>query len=115
MGKRYYYRFFSLLIFAAIIFVVQACVPPANNPPTAVSSPTPPNGAIDISLTLTLKWDASTDPDGDPVKYDIYLWSNPESMVIKAFDFAANSYTISQPLDYGTKYYWKVVAKDGKG
>ena len=115
MGKRYYYRFFSLLIFAAIIFVVQACVPPANNPPTAVSSPTPPNGAIDISLTLTLKWDASTDPDGDPVKYDIYLWSNPESMVIKALDFAANSYTISQPLDYGTKYYWKVVAKDGKG
>ena len=110
--KKVFLYSFVILVF---IIVVQSCVPPANNPPTAPNNPVPINGMIDVPLTLTLKWDASTDPDGDTIKYDVYLSSNPSNMVIKALDCTTNSYEITQPLDYGTKYYWKVVAKDGKG
>ncbi len=48
-----------------------------NAAPTKPVITYPPNGAINIPTTLTLKWDKSTDPDGDTVTYKLYIDTDP--------------------------------------
>ena len=53
----------------------------SNNPPSKPIFIAPANGQ-DVSLlpggTLTLRWNASTDPDGDEVSYDVYLCTDAD-------------------------------------
>ncbi len=87
---------------------------PPNNPPGAFSLNFPANEATGLpDNDILLKWDASTDPDGDAVTYDVYLGtsSNPTT-VVSTGQSGLNFYPT---LVLGTTYYWKVVAKDAKG
>ncbi len=84
-----------------------------NNPPSKPSDPYPKDKAVDVPVDVTLKWN-SFDPDGDPVKFDIYLGTNKDNLPEATKDLEENEYTPSG-LKYGTTYYWKVVAKDSKG
>jgi|GEM_PF-6571428 len=76
-------------------------------PPTIPSKPEPSNGATNVPLTLTLKWESTSNL---ALKYDIYFGtdSNPP---IYAKDVQTNRYTITN-LKSGTTYYWKIIAKD---
>ena len=71
----------------------------------------PLNGAAVSGNSVTLRWDGS-DPDGDPLKYDLYFGthSNPD---IYVRDLTSESYPV--PVVSGKTYYWKVVAKDNHG
>lgn len=63
--------------------------------------------------SITLSWTA-VDPDNDNLLYDVYLGtSNPPTQKV-ASDLSVASYTASSLIS-STKYYWKVVVKDGKG
>jgi fibronectin type 3 domain-containing protein len=63
--------------------------------------------------SITLSWTA-VDADNDNLSYDVYLGtSNPPTQKV-ASDLSTASYTASS-LTTGTKYYWKIVVKDGKG
>jgi hypothetical protein len=44
-----------------------------NNPPGRPELLFPANGQTGINTTVTLRWRPVTDPDGDPVSYDVYL------------------------------------------
>ena len=83
-----------------------------NNPPNQPSNPNPANGAIDQPVNLTLTW-SCTDPDGDPLTYDVYfgISSNPPLALTNQ---SSASYTPGQ-LNNSTTYYWKIVAKDNQG
>ena len=84
-----------------------------NNPPETPSNPSPLNGSIDQAISLSLSWTCS-DPDGDALTYDVYfgISSNPTT-AISTGQIAQN---ISRSgLANLTTYYWKIVAKDGKG
>ncbi|MDN5338816.1 MAG: hypothetical protein PWQ20_1886 [Thermotogaceae bacterium] len=63
-------------------------------------------------MTPTLSWQAS-DPDGDALTYDIYFGTSPNPPLIK-IGHNSNTYTPGK-LQSKTTYYWKIVAKDGKG
>jgi hypothetical protein len=84
-----------------------------NLAPTAPYGPTPVNGAIDQSIALTMRWNASDD-DGDPLTYDVYLGTNNPPTDIVVADRSSNNYTPSL-LSGETTYFWRVVAKDGHG
>ncbi|BDU51565.1 outer membrane protein assembly factor BamB family protein [Haliovirga abyssi] len=88
-------------------------ITPSNTPPTAPTNPTPINNAVDVSTAIVLEWDRSSDSDGDTVTYDVYLdeTTNPITKVAKDL----STYYLGISLDNGKTYYWKVVAKDGKG
>ena len=83
-----------------------------NQPPTQPSTPSPSNNAIGITTSPTLSWTCS-DPENDPLTYDIYFGtsSNPTTKVSP--DQTGKSYS-PIGLTAGADYYWKIVAKDNK-
>ncbi len=48
-----------------------------NNPPSKPTLVFPANGQIGLPQDVTFEWTLSTDPDGDPVTYDLYVCENP--------------------------------------
>ena len=85
---------------------------PDNNPPTEPSTPTPLNNATDQPTDTTLSWECS-DPDGDTLKYDVYFGDNSNPSLVSN-EQIGNDYDPGE-LNAGTTYYWKIVAKDGRG
>ncbi len=83
--------------------------PPVNNAPNAPSSPSPANAAIGIDTLVTLNW-LCVDPDGDSVKYDLYLDTIPEPAIIDS-NLIDTVYSVPELETYMT-YYWKVIARD---
>jgi PKD repeat protein len=73
----------------------------------------PPDNSTNISLTVTLSWSASDPDPGDTLTYDVYF-GTVSSPPLVASDQTTATY---QPgtLIPGTKYYWKVVARDNNG
>ncbi len=63
--------------------------------------------------SVALSWTA-VDADNDNLLYDVYLGTSNTPTQKVASDLSTASYTASSLLT-GTKYYWKVVVKDGKG
>ena len=102
------------IVFVLVILglVLLSCVP-VNHPPTAPTNPSPSNGATDVSLMPTLSWEAS-DPDGDTLTFDLYFGIDSNNLELEKTDLIGESYATGT-LNSGTKYYWKVVAKEGKG
>jgi len=87
-------------------------VVPSNNAPLKPSNPAPSSGTTGIGTSITLSWNCS-DPDGDALVYDVYFGTTTNPARVSAGQ-TAKSYTSSN-LTEGTKYYWKVVARDEKG
>ncbi|MBX2974815.1 MAG: carboxypeptidase regulatory-like domain-containing protein [Ignavibacteriaceae bacterium] len=91
---------------------VVVTVQTTNNPPTTPSNPFPANNATGVATSVTLTW-TSTDPDGDALTYDVYFGTNSNPS-LEVTNRTSASY--SPPgISTGSTYYWKVVAKDGKG
>ncbi len=67
---------------------------------------------------LTLNW-SSNDPDGDELVYDVYFGREPrldeKDLIIRGTHETMVAVSLLKSLDYSTKYYWKVVAKDAYG
>ena len=96
-----------------------------NSPPSSPS--TVSADVVSISndgqtANIKFNWDASTDPDGDPVQYclSVNKDSNPNDIpVYKGCDdgtfFSGTSSTISIPYEHGKTYWWAVWAKDSYG
>lgn len=83
-----------------------------NRPPDSPELASPANRAQDQPTTLTLSWTGS-DPDGDSLTYDLYLGLSQSAMT-RHTSTTSTSRTISDLLE-ATTYYWKIVAKDGRG
>jgi hypothetical protein len=102
----------SVIIFTALLLLVNCSKEEDNQAPVAPSNPSPANNDDSVSPAPVLSWSACTDPQGDTVKYDVYLGiTNPPD--IKGNNLTTNSYT-PDTLLAKTKYYWRVVAKDNK-
>ncbi|HRS13192.1 MAG TPA: hypothetical protein P5242_19150 [Sedimentisphaerales bacterium] len=74
--------------------------------PTVPTNPIPVNGAADISTTVTLQW------DGQATSWTIYVGTSSDALVYQG-DTTIRQYLLT--LDYGTTYYWQVVAKNAYG
>ncbi|WP_053001286.1 6-bladed beta-propeller [Kosmotoga pacifica] len=82
-----------------------------NTPPLAPSEPSPPDGAVDVLCESIMSWECS-DPDGDPLLYDVYFGeSNPPPLIFSGISENSFGYDLSP----GLTYYWKIVAKDNYG
>lgn len=85
----------------------------ANQPPAAPSNPTPTHNADGISTSPTLSWNCS-DPENDPITYDVYFGTNNPPTEKVATGQTAKTLSRSS-LPNNTPYYWQITAKDNKG
>ncbi len=85
-----------------------------NSNPNVPTTPSPANNKIGVSCTATLSW-AATDPEGDPLTFDLLLDQNSTPAAIAATGLTAASYPITAALSPNTVYYWQVVAHDPYG
>jgi len=78
--------------------------------PSAPTNPYPPSGTIDIPVDAILSWDC-TDPDGDPLVYDVYFGVNwPPPLVV--YHQSGETYDPPGRLSYSTAYYWQIFVYD---
>jgi len=82
---------------------------PINPPPNPPSNPNPSDNATLVYINSDLSWEC-TDPDDDPLTYDVYLGTSLDTQLINS----GQSETTFNPgtLNKNTTYYWKIVAKD---
>ena len=83
-----------------------------NNAPNQPSSPNPSNGANNQMVNSTLSW-VGTDPNGDPLTYDVYFGTSSNLPLASSNQSNAN-FNPGQ-LNNSSTYYWKIVAKDNQG
>jgi dihydrofolate reductase len=93
----------------------DSSTPPVNQVPGAFTLVAVPDNETGVSVLPTFTWNASTDPDGDTVSYDIYLDTDTSPNILVASGLNTATFTLVTKLDIAIDYYWKVIAKDGKG
>jgi formylglycine-generating enzyme required for sulfatase activity len=81
----------------------------SNYPPSTPRNPDPFNHAENVSTSTALSWFCS-DPDGDPLTYDLYFGSDTLT-AMTVFDLNESSYEPAT-LEANTQYFWRVGAKD---
>ena len=84
--------------------------PAPNIPPTKPSGLQPTGTGVETITTFS--WTASTDANGDNIKYTVMI-SKDNSSWTTVGTTENTSLKNSTPLDINTKYYFKVVADDG--
>ncbi len=85
-----------------------------NNAPTAPELLSPEDGVADAKINGTFTWKASSDPDGDVVKYTLML-SRDNGKTWSSYSSETTSCKPSDLLEKNTKYVWKVKALDDFG
>jgi hypothetical protein len=85
-----------------------------NSNPNIPRTPVPDSAAVDVSCTATLSWNA-TDPEDDPLTFDLFLDQANPPVVVAATGLEAAEYVITTALSANTLYYRKVVAHDPYG
>lgn len=103
---------FSAAMVIFVILLANCGLQILNTKPYIPSNPTPSDNATGITINPTLSWECY-DPDGDTLIYDIYFGTDSNPPLIK-LGHTSRSYSPG-PLQYGSKYHWKIVAKDGRG
>lgn len=103
------YRLIAFIIFIAGMgtgFI--SCGGDENGKPKPTPTPTTPPHT-------TLRWEC-TDPDpGDVLTFDVYFEAeNPVPNILVARGIEEFEYDPGQ-MEYGTTYYWQIVAKDSTG
>jgi len=84
----------------------------SNDKPNAPSNPTPADNSTNLGIAPLLVWECS-DPEEDPLTYDVYLGTNPNpgAAELMAQDLTVPNFNPGL-LGYVAKYYWKIVAHD---
>jgi Bacterial Ig-like domain len=86
---------------------------PTNQPPDVPCNPSPEPKANDILVTTEFDWDCTSDPDGDPVTFDVYLGTSTDPGLVATV--SDPPYEPVTPLTTMTRYYWRIEARDSFG
>jgi len=83
----------------------------ANQAPNAPANPVPADSAMFQSVVTDLHWSCS-DPDGDPLTYDVYFGTN-DNPPLASSGIADTTYD-PDTLLANQMYYWRIVAHDNQ-
>ena len=96
---------------SGIAYAFKSLVPEPNVPPYAPASPDPADGATGVLLSASLSWVGGDPNTNDQVHYDVYFGTaDPPPLV--SDDQLAPAYDPPGDLEYGTQYFWQIIAFD---
>lgn len=101
------------LLFLLVLFVA-GCKTDSSGPTDTTSNTTLPNkpvpadGALNQLLFVTLKWESD-----NASEYEVYLGETNPPLI--KYTTTQNKFYTTPPLNYDTKYYWRVIAKKSDG
>ncbi|MDX6769082.1 MAG: hypothetical protein SF051_06080 [Elusimicrobiota bacterium] len=81
-----------------------------NEAPTVPAPSAPLGPVVQHSSAAWLRWQASTDADGDPLLYTLEIGTAP--FVLRSTGTSETPDFASAPLAFGATYYWRVTARD---
>jgi hypothetical protein len=81
---------------------------PSATPPATLSSPFPSDGANSVSINADLVWSST-----GATSFDVY-YGTSSSPPLYATGVSAAGLALPQ-MPYATKYYWRIVARNGAG
>ena len=87
----------------------------SNLAPKSFDLLTVQNNTTDTTVLPVFTWDTSVDPDGDAVTYDFIIDTNPNPTTVLVSDLTETSFVTTSRLQAFKTFFWKVIAKDGKG
>ncbi|MDE2292464.1 MAG: hypothetical protein KGL53_10305, partial [Elusimicrobia bacterium] len=112
LGTTYYWEVASYDPYSASTTAVQSLLfTLQDNPPYPVAYLSP-STLTTRATSYALAWEATGDPDGDPVTYDLYLSTDP-SRLPQVQSGPGTSFNLD--FAFGTTYYWRVSAVDDFG
>lgn len=85
-----------------------------NTAPQAPRLKSPVSHEGNVTSAVTLQWDVAFDIDGDALVYDVYMGTSMATITPVATGLNALQY-IPAAVTNGVTYYWRVVARDGRG
>ena len=85
-----------------------------NDPPNQPSNPDPYDGETGVDFDADLSWTCS-DPDGDPLTYDVYFEADDSSPDVLVSDDQTGTSFDPGFLDSDKIYYWQIIAEDNFG
>ena len=88
--------------------------PTVNNAPTIPTLALPTDGFPCIDNVLNFQWNASTDPDGGTITYQIQVAINAQFSSPLTHDVTVTATNRTLTLEKGITYYWRVKAIDNK-
>ena len=94
--------------------VVVLEVTPANDPPDMPVYETPADGAADLTVPITFRWQLHDRDRDDTLTADLLVGIDANDFSIQRADLTANSDTVTVPAENAT-YFWQVVARDAAG
>jgi hypothetical protein len=98
---------------ALVLAIANPASSLANSPPNPPTLVSPVEAAFGVSRIPTLSWNGS-DPDNDVLTYDVYLGRVSDNLPLVGANSGPSSYSGSL-LNGGTRYYWRIVARDPSG
>ena len=81
-----------------------------DDPPSVPAEISPIGLTVQHSSAATLSWQAANDPDGDSILYTVYFGMSPSQM--SAVQTTNQTQWTTPPLNFGTNYYWQIIAQD---
>ena len=114
-NKRY---LISSLLALSIIISFSSCQKDSDSeteikdsaPSAVIFDQAPASNATNVSTPITISWLASTDADGDPITYNVYLGMDSAKLDLVSSNQTTLSFT-STELELGTTYHFRVDAK----
>lgn len=85
-------------------------VNPNNRAPLAATAPFPENLSQNLGTEIVLRW-AGSDPDNDPLVYDVLLATQGADLKQIAQNISENSFKVTS-LKPNQIYFWQVISRD---
>ncbi|MBD3217670.1 MAG: PQQ-binding-like beta-propeller repeat protein [candidate division Zixibacteria bacterium] len=96
---------------SGVAYAFKSLIPEPNVPPYAPASPDPEDKATGVALTASLSWMGGDPNTNDQVHYDVYFGTTDPPPLVSD-DQLAQVYDPPTDFEYGTEYFWQIIAFD---